>query len=116
MTGKQRAMIAERLKDPRAPNSEIIKRAGYRVNGTQSASQIYLENLNKPEIRTQLSNVSEEVEEVLISTIREFKDSGKQWERTLANENSKWIHDKVHGKATQKIQQESTSVNIEITL
>lgn len=116
MTGKQTAMVAERLKDPRAPNATIIKRAGYKVNGTQTASQIYLENMNKPEIAKRLSNVVDEMEDVITTTVRRYKDSEKLPEVILANDNAKWIHDKVEGKATQRIQAESTSVNINITL
>jgi hypothetical protein len=116
MTGKQKQMIVERLKDKTASNAEIIRRAGYRVNGIQSASQIYLENLKKPEIASKLNDVVEEMETVLTTTVRDYAKSDKQWERTLANENAKWIHDKVKGKATQKIEQSTTGVTLNIDL
>ena len=121
MTGKQRAMVAERLKDPKASNAEIIKRSGYAISGTgnkatNTASQIYLENMRNPEIASLLNNVVDEVESVLVTTVRDYAQSDKQWERTLANDNAKWIHDKVRGKAKQQIDVQSTSVNISINL
>jgi hypothetical protein len=116
MTGKMKAMVAERLKDRKASNAEIIKRAGYKVNGVQVASQIYLENMNKPEIASKLANVADEMETVLTTTVRRYKDSDDVREVTLANDNAKWIHDKVHGKATQRIESSSTSVNLNLSL
>lgn len=116
MTGKQHAMIEERLKDPKATNSEIIRRAGYKVNGTQTASQIYLENMNKPEIRSRLASVSDEVETAIISTVNRYKDSEKLPEVQEAMTNARWIHDKIHGKATQKIEQRTTGVTLTIDL
>jgi len=116
MTGKQRAMVTERLKDRTASNAEIIKRAGYNVTSVQSASQQYLENMKKPEIISKLNDVVEEMEEVLTTTVRRYKDSEKLPEVTLANENAKWIHDKVRGKATQKIEQTTTGVQLTIDL
>lgn len=116
MTGKQKAMIAERLKDSKASNAEIIKRAGYNVNTIQSASQQYLENMKKPEIASRLEPVVDEIEDALITTVREFKSSDKQWERTLAMDNAKWIHDKVKGKAVQQIESRSVGVTLTIDL
>ena len=116
MTGKQKAMITERLKDPKASNAEIIKRAGYKVNGVQSASQIYLENLKKPEIASRLEPIVDEMEDTLITDVRKFRDSEKLGERQLANDTARWIHDKVRGKATQKIEQTTTGVTLTIDL
>jgi hypothetical protein len=116
MTGKMKAMVAERLKDRKASNAEIIKRAGYKVNGIQTASQIYLENMKKPEIASKLQNVVDEMEDVLTTTVRRYKSSNDVREVTLANDNAKWIHDKVHGKATQHVEQHSTSVNLNLSL
>lgn len=114
-------MIAERLKDPKASNAEIIKRAGYNISGrgnkaTNTASQIYLENMRNPEIASKLANVVDEMETVLTTTVRRYKDSEDIREVELANDNAKWIHDKVHGKATQRVESHSTSVNLNLSL
>lgn len=121
MTGKQQAMITERLKDPKATNAEIIKRAGYNVRGegetvTRTASQIYYENLKKPEIASKLHDVSDEMEDTLITTVRRYKKSEDVREVTLANDNAKWIHDKIHGKATQRVESQSTVVTLNLSL
>jgi hypothetical protein len=116
LTGKQQAMIAERIKDPKASNAEIIKRAGYKAKNTFTASQQYLENMKNPEIQSQLDGVVNEIETVLINTVRDYSTSDKLGHRTLATNTAMWIHDKVRGKATQKIETQSTSVNISIDL
>lgn len=116
LTAKQENMIVERLKDKTATNATIIKRAGYKAKNNHTAAQLYLENMKKPEISNRLEPVVDEIEDILITTVRKYKDSDKQWEQILANDNAKWIHDKVKGKATQKIEQQSTSVNISIDL
>lgn len=116
MTGKQHAMVTERLKDKTAPNHLIIKRAGYGAKNNHTRAQQYLENMKKPEIRSLLDNVVDEMEEVLTTTVRRYKDSDKLGEVTLANDNARWIHDKVKGKATQRIEQHSTTVNLNLDL
>lgn len=109
-------MIAERLKDPKAPNSEIIKRAGYNAKTVFAQSQQYLENMKKPEIASRLEPIVDEIEQVLIDNVREFKKSDKQWERQLSNENAKYIRDVVRGKAIQQIKTTTTGVTLTIDL
>lgn len=116
LTPKQEKMIVERLKDKTAPNYEIIKRAGYNAKTIHAQSQQYLENMNKPEIASRLEPVVDEIEEALITTVRRYKDSDKLPEVQEAMNNARWIHDKVKGKATQKIEQQSTKLVISIDL
>lgn len=116
MTGKQKAMIVERIKDSKASNAEIIRRAGYKASTIQNASQQYLENMMKPEIAKKLNNVVDEMEDALITTVRRYKDSEKLPEVIEAMNNARWIHDKVHGKATMKIEQHTTGVTLTIDL
>ena len=121
LTGKQQAMIIERIKDPLAPNSEIIKRAGYKINGTgknatNTASQIYLENMRNPEIASRLVPVVDEIEDALITTVRRYQNSDKLDEVKEAMTNARWIHDKVKGKAVQQIQTTSNKLSIHIDL
>jgi phage terminase small subunit len=116
LTPKQEKMIVERLKDKTAPNYEIIKRAGYNAKTIHAQSQQYLENMNKPEIASRLEPVVDEIEEALITTVRRYKDSDKLPEVQEAMNNARWIHDKVKGKATQKIEQQSTKLAINIDL
>jgi len=116
LTGKQQSMIIERLKDPTAPNSEIIKRAGYNAKSITAQSQQYIQNMKIPEIQNRLEPVVDEIEEALITTVRRYKDSEKLPEVIEAMNNARWIHDKVKGKATQRIEQRSERLIISIDL
>ena len=57
------------------------------------------------------------VENSIITTINRYKDSDQLEEVKEAMQNARWVHDKVHGKATQKL--ETTSkvlvLNIDLT-
>jgi hypothetical protein len=81
-----------------------------------TANAIAVENLQKPAIITELSKYNNLVENTLINTINDFKDSDKVNERSLATDTAKYVHDKIHGKATQKIDVQSTKVSIAIDL
>ena len=116
LTGKQQSMITERLKDPKAPNSEIIRRAGYNAQSISAQSQQYIQNMKIPEIVSKLEPVVDEIEEALISTVRRYKNSDKLTEVQEAMTNARWIHDKVKGKAVQQIQSTSTKLVISIDL
>lgn len=116
LTGKQRAMVIERLKDPKAYNHEIVSRAGYKTASKHTMAQQYVENMKKPEIRNLLAPVVNEVEEAIITTVRRYKNSNELEEVKEAMNNARWIHDKVRGKATQVIQSTSTVVNLNLDL
>lgn len=127
MTGKQKAMIEERLKDPKASNAEIIKRAGYNVRGegevaTRTASQIYYENLKKPEIASILHDHLLEAERGVLEIAEYSKDMGKTFSKEGASYAAvalaayRDVQDRVKGKPIQQIQQTSTSVNLNLSL
>jgi hypothetical protein len=116
LTGKQQAMIVERLKDKTADNAEVIKRSGYKVSNDHTASQIYYENMKNPEIAQQLDNVVNEMEDTLITVVRRYRDSTELDEVKEATTNARWIHDKVKGKAKQTIDTTSTTVKLSLSL
>ncbi len=122
MTGKQAAMITERLKDTKASNAEIIKRAGYKVNGVHTASQIYLENLKKPEIASILHDHLEEAERGMLEIAEYSKDMGKTFSKEgaayagVAVSAYKDIQDRIKGKPKQQMEISSTSVNLNLSL
>lgn len=109
-------MVTERLKDKTAHNHEIIERAGYNAKNAHTRAQIYLENMRKPEIRSLLEPIVNEVEQVLIDNVRQFKDSETPWKRQLSNDNAKWIRDAVKGKAIQQVHTTSTGVTLNLDL
>lgn len=115
LTRKQQAFVTHILENPKDSNTKAAQIA-YPSVTQRSAEQIAYENLKKPEIIMALGKANNMVEQVLIQTVDQYKDSDKQWERTLANDNAKWIHDKLHGKAKQQIDVNSTSVTLNIDL
>lgn len=86
LTGKQNKMIVERTKDTTAPHYEIIRRAGYNVNttttkGKQTATQIYGENMRKPEIQIRIDQALEAqgaTPEFAIGVIKEVAEQKKE--------------------------------------
>lgn len=116
LTGKQAQMIKQRLKDKTATNAEVIKRSGYNVTSDHTASQIYLENMKNPEIRKWLDSTIDEMEDTLLTTVRRYRNSSELDEVKEATTNARWIHDKLKGKATQRIEQHSTTVKLSLSL
>ena len=120
-------MVAERIKDPKASNAEIIKRAGYNIQGegnkaTNTASQIYLENMRNPEIASILDNHVEEAERGVLEIAEYSKDMGKTFSKegasyaAVALSAYKDVQDRVRGKPTQRVEQHSTTVTLGLSL
>lgn len=122
MTGKQAAMVAERLKDPRASNAEIIKRAGYKAKNTHIASNQYLQNQKIPEIASILNDHLDEAERGVLEIAEYSKDMGKTFSKegaayaAVALNAYKDVQDRVKGKPTQRVESTSTSVNLNLSL
>jgi phage terminase small subunit len=114
LTHKQEVFVKHLIDNPKASATEAALTA-YNTN-YNAARAIASENLTKPSIVSALSNYNNLIENTLINTVNDYGNSDKIAERALAVDTSKYIHDKIHGKATQKIEQQSTSVNISIDL
>jgi len=119
LTRKQKAFVQYIVNNPK----ESATQAALATYGTtdkpttyHTAGDIAHTNLKKPEIQMELLKHSNMIEDSIITTINRYKDSDKLGEVQEAMTNARWAHDKIHGKATQKIEQQSTSVNISIDL
>ena len=110
LTRKQEAFVAELIKNPKMSATQAVKNT-YNVSTNHSAEVMASENLRKPEIISRLGDANTMIEQVLMDTVGEYGNSDKIQERSLAVDTSKWIHDKIHGKATQK----TSSVNFNFT-
>ena len=110
LTRKQEAFVTELIKNPKMSATQAIKNT-YNVSTNHSAEVMASENLRKPEIISRLGDANNMIEQVLMDTVGEYGNSDKIQERSLAVDTSKWIHDKIHGKATQK----TSSVNFNFT-
>lgn len=108
LTKKQANFVKELLSDKKVSATEAARRS-YNVTSDNSASLIASENLRKPQIMKYLHDNAEVAEQVIVDLLKADKDEVK-----LAA--SKDILDRVHGKATQKIEQTTTGVTLNIDL
>lgn len=102
LTRKEQAFVKEIIKNPKAKPEEIVKEAGYAVKNDTNAKNIYYQNMERPAVISALGAYSELAENTIVKSIVDFGNSDRQWQRVLAVETSKWVHDKVHGKAVQQ--------------
>ena len=102
LTRKEQAFVKEIIKNPIARPEVIVKNAGYEVKNDTNAKNIYQQTIKRPEVISALGAYTELAETTIVKSIVDFGNSDRQWQRTLAVETSKWVHDKVHGKAVQQ--------------
>lgn len=118
LTRKQREFVKELVTNPKATKVSAYKKA-YNVAPTTKIESVYREAIatsQKPQVISALTNYNELVENTLTNTVKHFADSDKVAERSLAVDTAKYIHDKIHGKATQRIEQQTTGVTLTIDL
>jgi phage terminase small subunit len=108
LTKKQANFVRELIENPKISATEAAARA-YNASTREVASAVATENLRKPLIMQHLQANSERAEQVIVDLLKAEKDEVK-----LAA--SKDILDRVHGKATQKIEQSTTGVTLNIDL
>ena len=108
LTRKQEAFVKGLVNNPQASATEIANQT-YNVKSRLVAKSIATENMSKPAILQHLVANSERAEQVIVDLLKADKDEVK-----LAA--SKDILDRVHGKATQKIEQSTTGVTLNIDL
>ena len=109
LTRKQASFVKELLSDSKISATQAVKKT-YNVTSDGSARQLASENLTKPSILMHLQNHSTEAEIRVLEMMKQDDD------KRLAFDASKDILDRVHGKATQRVETQSTSVNISIDL
>jgi len=120
LTKKQQIFVQHLVDNPKASAAEAARQA-YNLKGTKkqiakTSSVIAAENLAKPSIVTELSKYNNLIENTLINTINDYKESEKLGQRTLAVDTAKYVHDKIHGRAKQQLDVNTTSVSINIDL
>lgn len=115
LTRKQQAFVKHLIEHPKESATEAAVQV-YDVTDRLTAKSIATENLSKPAIQTELAKYNNLVENTLINTIQEYGNSDKLGYRTLAVETSKYIHDKIHGKATQRTEVTTQGIQLNIDL
>lgn len=118
LTKKQKVFVEEYIK-PKVSGKEAAKKAYGKPDkplSERTAEQIAYENLRKPSIKSYLSNYNDIVEESLINVVKDWGREENTRKREIALNNAQYIHDKVHGKATQQIETKQSVVSISIDL
>lgn len=105
---RQRGVI-EKISQGMSPTRAMMRT--YNIEKPTQAGASWAALKKKPHIQSALLAYSALAEETIVEAITDYRHSDKQWERTLAVDSSKWIHDKVHGKAAQQ----NTNVNLNFT-
>ena len=117
LTRKERELARKVATEPHKTNREIYREV-YDTkttnNGTVDAE--VSRTINKPHIKQAIEKYSNLVENTLVNTVIDYKDSEDIRQRTLAVDTSKYLYDHLKGKATQKIQSVSTVVAINLDL
>ena len=115
LTRKQQVFVNHILENPKDSYTKAAQKA-YNTNNARTASVVAAENLAKPSIIMALGKANDRVEQVLTRVIDDWGDSEDTKERGLALDTAKYIHDKIHGKATQKIQSTTSVVTLSVDL
>jgi phage terminase small subunit len=121
LTSKQKVFTTAMIKNPKLSATAAAKLA-YNVSSENSASQIATENLRKPSILAELHKHSANSELSLIRVMQYSTEYGDNGTRDGASHASNAIQaansilDRLHGKATTRVEQTSTVVTLNIDL
>lgn len=120
MTRKQKAFAKTLVENPKMSGTEAAMKAYEATRGT--AAVIAHNNLKNPLVAAYLEEHSEIAQDAMMEILdnsRKFAKSGDKVGADYANvavNVAKDIMDRVHGKATQKVEHQATSININIDL
>ena|SRR3990167_2733613 len=114
MTIKQKRFI-KAYQDSGNATQAVID-SGYKVKSRAVAQAVGSENLLKPIIQNSLAKNIELFESTIVNTVKEWGNSENTRKRELSLQASYYGHDKINGKATQRIEQQTTSVSVVIDL
>lgn len=118
LTRKEKAFADKILDDPSKTIKQAYKEV-YNVGEHTQDKTIRVEatrTLAKPQLKSYLAQYSNLVENTLLNTVVDWGREDNTRKREIANTTAMYIHDKIHGKATQTIQQRSEIVKIAINL
>jgi hypothetical protein len=113
LTRKQKAFADYLLNNPKASNGEAAA-ATYPVKNANSARVRGHSVIMNSNVQSYLSKHTNLIEDTIINTITEYQQDDRLGHRALAVNSAQWVHDKIHGKATQKI--ETTGVHIRMNI
>lgn len=125
LTRKQQAFVKHLIDNPKDSAAQAA-RAAYNLKttdkGNSTARAVASENLAKPNIMLELSKHSETAELVLLDVMKYSNEYGRQGGHagaayaSTARQTANDILDRLHGKATTKVEQTTTAVTLNIDL
>lgn len=115
LTRKQKAFVDEYIANPKKSATEAAAKV-YDVANRNSAAVLAHENLRKPNIIMALGAHAELFEGAIVGVVSDWKDSPAPRKREIALDAAKFGHDKIFGKSTVKIEQQTSVVQIAINL
>ena len=120
LTRKQKAFAKELIQNPKISNTEAAMRTYDTTKGT--ARLIAHNNMKNPLVQAYLEEHSQTAQDAMMEILdnsRKFAKGGDKVGADYANvavNVAKDIMDRVHGKATQKVEQTTQTVSISIDL
>lgn len=123
LTRKRQAFVQYLVNNPKASATEAVK-ATYNITNphTNTANDMAHELMQKPEIKLELAKYSGEAENTLVDVMQYARERGRSGTTagasyaSVASANARDILDRIHGKATQKIEQHTSIVQINVDL
>lgn len=116
LTRKQKAFADELIRNPKQSATQAIMKT-YNVAAPSTAKVMASENLTKPNVLRYLNKYLDEAETVVLNVMtnsEKLKDEPAHARIALESANS--VIDRLIGKATQRIETQSTSVNLNLDL
>lgn len=101
LTDKQMAYVKLRVENPKMTKTRAVMQT-YNVAKPTYAGSMAKELDNNEAVQLALMAHSKLAEQTIVRAIMDYGNSERQWERTLAVETAKYVHDKLHGKAIQQ--------------
>lgn len=116
LTLKQRAWTKKMLENPKMNGTEVALQT-YNTTNRGSANQISHRNLNNPLIQVILSGADNEAQESILKVMRTSTGLRKDSRHAeVALKAAQDVQDRLHGKAKQQIDIQSTMLNITLDL
>jgi len=115
LTRKQKAFVDELVNNPKQSATEAASKV-YAVKERNTAGVIATENLRKPNIVMALQQHADLAEGVMIGVMQDWGRAERPRQREIALNAAFHVHDKIFGKATQKIEQHTEVVRVNINL
>ena len=115
LTHKQAYFVKKLANNPKMKASQVVEEV-YNPSNKNVASAMASELLAKPQIKMALQEHVNKSEDAIVSTIEDWGHSENTRRREIATQNAQYLHDKVFGKATTRVEMNSQTVSINIDL